>query len=132
MTGFVPARARLSEIPAETAVEHLDFGPLKRLSKEIGKFTPKRPRERERQRQLIIPLPDSEPQDVTPHLTSSQPHFSSPPLLSGLVSQVHELLGIKAKPTPVQKLSLAHFFRDGSVSGDPNGTLLAAETGSGK
>ncbi|KDN45322.1 hypothetical protein RSAG8_04909, partial [Rhizoctonia solani AG-8 WAC10335] len=113
---FVPARARLSELPKKTTAEPPDFVPLKHISKEIEESAFKKTRERERQRQLIIPLPDSKPQDI-PHSASSRPHFSSPPLLPGLGWRT---------------LSLTHFFRDGDVSGHSNGTLLAAETGSGK
>ncbi|ELU39973.1 DEAD domain-containing protein [Rhizoctonia solani AG-1 IA] len=116
---FVPARARLAE-PDQTHAKT------------------QKPRERERQRQLIIPLPDSEhrdidPGDIEPLSQTTSSRFTTPPLLPGIVSQIHELLGTKAKPTPVQNISLSHFFRnDKTTDANTNGTLLAAETGSGK
>ncbi|PCH33016.1 DEAD-domain-containing protein [Wolfiporia cocos MD-104 SS10] len=65
--------------------------------------------------------------------------FTSPPLMEGLVTSVHGVLGPQARPTPIQALSLKHMFRrplEGSIppkeKGEWSQTLLASETGSGK
>lgn len=115
-------------------------------SSEQNELTrPKKHRPRERQR--IIDLPDTNTsststfsnRDPASHQSVSlgPSSFTSPPLLPGLVEQIRSLLGSKAKPTPVQALSLTHFFHDrnkivGPKDPDVEGTLLAAETGSGK
>jgi ATP-dependent RNA helicase MRH4 len=99
---------------------------------------PRKPRQRERQ--LIMDLPGTSPapqlRHAAPHQSGSivshgRPTFASPPLLPGLVDQIRILLGTKAKPTPVQSLSLSHFFHNSRVGAEQS-TLLAAETGSGK
>jgi ATP-dependent RNA helicase MRH4 len=69
---------------------------------------------------------------VTPEAQHTlPPAFSSPPLSSGLLQSVHELLGPNVRPTPIQSLSLKHLF----VTPPPDSFrrfLLASETGSGK
>jgi ATP-dependent RNA helicase MRH4, mitochondrial len=62
------------------------------------------------------------PSDVT--------HFSSPPLLPGLVESVTDVLGSNARPTPIQALSLKHLFNEDQA--EWRQYLLASETGSGK
>lgn len=68
---------------------------------------------------------EPEPADTLPS------EFTSPPLMEGLLWSVQDILGAKAKPTPIQSLSLKHLF-----SSDPASKwrefLLASETGSGK
>lgn len=75
-------------------------------------------------------------------------HFTSPPLLSGLLQSVHEVLGPDTKPSPIQSLSLKHLFdppshifptdtkdRNSEEENSPPAWgqyLLASETGSGK
>lgn len=54
--------------------------------------------------------------------------FTSPPLSSGLLHMVHQLLGPRATPTTPQAQALAHFANPRHA----RTTLLAAETGSGK
>ncbi|KAL4399073.1 ATP binding protein [Malassezia pachydermatis] len=54
--------------------------------------------------------------------------FKAPPLSTGLLHQVQELLGPHAKPTTPQAMALSHFFSRPTSSS----TLIAAETGSGK
>ncbi|KAG9111784.1 RNA helicase, partial [Ceratobasidium sp. 392] len=77
-------------------------------------------------------IPSNTLRDSAPHLSGAARPFTSPPLLPGLVDQIRILLGSKAKPTPIQALSLDHFFlNDSNVVGREE-TLLAAETGSGK
>ncbi|KAJ3774213.1 P-loop containing nucleoside triphosphate hydrolase protein [Lentinula raphanica] len=81
---------------------------------------------------------------------SSEEHYSfkSPPLLSGLVSCLHDILGPDANPTQIQRLSIAKVVDPiNSHSANPSSTLasssdldpptykeflLASETGSGK
>ncbi|KAF5309553.1 hypothetical protein D9619_012469 [Psilocybe cf. subviscida] len=65
--------------------------------------------------------------------------FTSPPLMPGLVSSLHEVLGRDARPTPIQALSIKHLLgadsKPADVPGAPPGWrqfLLASETGSGK
>lgn len=70
--------------------------------------------------------------------------FTSPPLLSGLLQSVHDVLGRDARPSPIQSLSLKylftappHIFLDEKSSQSPSSPawgqyLLASETGSGK
>ena len=58
--------------------------------------------------------------------------FSSPPLLEGLLSSVHDVLGPVVVPTPIQALSLKHLFSSARQSAEWRQYLLAAETGSGK
>ncbi|KZP03680.1 P-loop containing nucleoside triphosphate hydrolase protein [Athelia psychrophila] len=58
--------------------------------------------------------------------------FASPPLLPGLLTCLKEVIPPKAKPTPIQALSLKHLFTR-KESQDPwRQVLLASETGSGK
>lgn len=61
--------------------------------------------------------------------------FTSPPLLPGLVTSLHELLGPDAQPSPIQALALKHLISETPPAGeDPafRQFLLASETGSGK
>ena len=64
-----------------------------------------------------------------PHALPSA--FSSPPLSSGLLQSVHDVLGPNAHPTPIQSLSLKHLFVTPSLDSYRR-FLLASETGSGK
>jgi len=57
--------------------------------------------------------------------------FSSPPLSSGLLQSVYDVLGPNVRPTPIQSLSLKHLFVP-SPSTTYRRVLLASETGSGK
>jgi len=69
---------------------------------------------------------------TTPEALDTLPStFSSPPLSSGLLKSVHDLLGPKACPTPIQSLSLKHLFIT-QPSDAYRSFLLASETGSGK
>ncbi|KAG9094048.1 RNA helicase, partial [Ceratobasidium sp. UAMH 11750] len=154
---FVPARARLADKPGlDTAkrtpeTSRSPFPPTRSnapprpfhfpassdSSSPIRSTKPQKTRTRERQ--LIMDLPQTSPsptRDSAPHLSravssSNRVSFATPPLLPGLVDQIRILLGPKAKPTPVQSLSLDHFFRNNHVISRKD-TLLAAETGSGK
>lgn len=56
--------------------------------------------------------------------------FTSPPLLPGLATSCHELLGENARPTPIQALAIKHLVVIPSEK--PRQVLLASETGSGK
>ena len=69
--------------------------------------------------------------------------FTSPPLLPGLLDSLKEMIGIDARPTPIQSLSLKWLLGhpDSSLAQSPNVDttsapwrqfLLASETGSGK
>ena len=59
------------------------------------------------------------------------PTFSSPPLSSGLLQFVHDMLGLNVRPTPIQSLSLKHLFA--TLPSDAyRQSLLASETGSAK
>ncbi|KAH7097084.1 P-loop containing nucleoside triphosphate hydrolase protein [Auriculariales sp. MPI-PUGE-AT-0066] len=78
--------------------------------------------------------------------------FSAPPLMPGLVKSVHEILGVNAAPSAIQRLALGRLVRplytsdgerleeaiDGELDAGPvrapeyTKTLLASETGSGK
>ncbi|KAI0344296.1 P-loop containing nucleoside triphosphate hydrolase protein [Trametopsis cervina] len=62
------------------------------------------------------------------HLPSE---FTSPPLMDGLLNSLHDVLGVKAKPTPIQALSIKHLLSPPSNTGWRE-YLLASETGSGK
>ena len=69
-------------------------------------------------------------------MTPEAPHtlpsaFSSPPLSSGLLQSVHDVLGHDARPTPIQSLSLKHLFVNPPLDSYRR-FLLASETGSGK
>lgn len=64
-----------------------------------------------------------------PHTLPSA--FSSPPLSSGLLQSVHDVLGPNARPTPIQSLSLKHLFVTPPLDSYRR-FLLASETGSGK
>jgi ATP-dependent RNA helicase MRH4, mitochondrial len=78
------------------------------------------PTEGEKERALLKSLPQ---------------RFISPPLLPGLLACVNDALGPNARPFPIQRLSLHHFFPslDSHVLNVPRSeTLLASETGSGK
>jgi ATP-dependent RNA helicase MRH4 len=69
---------------------------------------------------------------VTPEAPHTLPStFSSPPLSSGLLQSVHEVLGPNARPTPIQSLSLKHLFVTPPLDSYRR-FLLASETGSGK
>lgn len=57
--------------------------------------------------------------------------FTSPPLLDGLRTSIHDVLGEQAKPTPIQSLSLKHLFTS-LLKSSWREYLLASETGSGK
>ncbi|KAH9165693.1 P-loop containing nucleoside triphosphate hydrolase protein [Lactarius sanguifluus] len=57
--------------------------------------------------------------------------FASPPLSSGLLQSVRDMLGPTARPTPIQALSLKHLFSPPSADSHRR-FLLASETGSGK
>ena len=61
-------------------------------------------------------------------------HFTTPPLMPGLLTALEDVLGPKAKPTPIQALSLKHLFDPGLSDHKPSWKqfLLASETGSGK
>ncbi|KAF8877413.1 P-loop containing nucleoside triphosphate hydrolase protein [Infundibulicybe gibba] len=68
-------------------------------------------------------------------------HFSSPPILPGLLSCLHDLLGPDAAPTPIQSLSLKWLLASKDSEAPPTALgevsgwkqfLLASETGSGK
>ena len=76
---------------------------------------------------------------VSPKATPQQlpTHFTSPPLMPGLLTSLHDVLGTEAQPTPIQALSLKHLFdNDGErlPAKNPHWKqfLLASETGSGK
>ena len=69
-------------------------------------------------------------------MTPEAPHtlpsaFASPPLSSGLLQSVHDVLGPNARPTPIQSLSLKHLFITPPLDSFRR-FLLASETGSGK
>jgi ATP-dependent RNA helicase MRH4 len=69
---------------------------------------------------------------VTPEAPQTLPSaFSSPPLSSGLLQSVHDVLGPNARPTPIQSLSLKHLFVTPPLDSFRR-FLLASETGSGK
>ncbi|KAI0280873.1 P-loop containing nucleoside triphosphate hydrolase protein [Russula aff. rugulosa BPL654] len=69
---------------------------------------------------------------VTPEAPHTLPSaFSSPPLSSGLLQSVHDVLGPNARPTPIQSLSLKHLFVTLPLDSYRR-FLLASETGSGK
>ena len=69
---------------------------------------------------------------VTPEASHTLPSaFSSPPLSSGLLQSLHDLLGPNACPTPIQSLSLKHLFVTPPLDSYRR-FLLASETGSGK
>ena len=69
---------------------------------------------------------------VTPEALNTLPSaFSSPPLSSGLLQSVHDVLGPNARPTPIQSLSLKHLFVAPPLDSYRR-FLLASETGSGK
>jgi ATP-dependent RNA helicase MRH4, mitochondrial len=69
---------------------------------------------------------------VTPEAPHTLPPvFSSPPLSSGLLKSVHDVLGPNARPTPIQSLSLKHLYVTPPL-GSYRRFLLASETGSGK
>ena len=69
---------------------------------------------------------------VTPEAPHTLPSaFSSPPLSSGLLQSVHDVLGPDARPTPIQSLSLKHLFATPPLDSYRR-FLLASETGSGK
>lgn len=69
---------------------------------------------------------------VAPEATHTLPStFSSPPLSSGLLQSVHDVLGPNARPTPIQSLSLKHLFVTPPLESYRR-FLLASETGSGK
>jgi ATP-dependent RNA helicase MRH4, mitochondrial len=69
---------------------------------------------------------------VTPEAPHTLPStFSSPPLSSGLLKSVRDVLGPNACPTPIQSLSLKHLFVTPPL-GSYRRFLLASETGSGK
>ena len=68
-------------------------------------------------------------------LKSLPQRFISPPLLPGLLTCLNDVLAPNARPFPIQRLSLHHFFPSlGSHTFTPpsSETLLASETGSGK
>lgn len=75
------------------------------------------------------------PQQPTLPMASS---FKSFPLLPGLVKCLESTLGPNSRPTPIQSLSLNHFFPSSKDMLAPDAplsltsTLLASETGSGK
>ncbi|KAF9036529.1 hypothetical protein BDP27DRAFT_1348096 [Rhodocollybia butyracea] len=85
---------------------------------------------------------DPKPQAKTPELkgmAAKVTEFTSPPLLPGLVSSLHDVLGLHAVPTEIQKMSIARVVeRPPGVGGGPpqkmgpREYLLASETGSGK
>ncbi|KZT24293.1 P-loop containing nucleoside triphosphate hydrolase protein [Neolentinus lepideus HHB14362 ss-1] len=65
--------------------------------------------------------------------------FESPPLLEGMVSSLHNILGRASRPTPIQALSIKHIVSNLEVHIPDrvqerrwNQFLLASETGSGK
>ncbi|KAG9090906.1 RNA helicase, partial [Ceratobasidium sp. 370] len=150
---FIPARARLADEPGLgtakrapktlgspfPATRHDVPSRLSRAPTPSGPSAPTRPAKRTRERQLIMDLPQTNPPSArgpAPHLSapvslSDRSIFTAPPLLPGLVDQIRIQLGPKAKPTPVQSLSLDHFFDNNHVISRKD-TLLAAETGSGK
>ena len=69
---------------------------------------------------------------VTPEAPHTLPStFSSPPLSSGLLQSVNDVLGSDARPTPIQSLSLKHLFVAPPLDSYRR-FLLASETGSGK
>ncbi|KAH9021671.1 P-loop containing nucleoside triphosphate hydrolase protein [Lactarius deliciosus] len=69
---------------------------------------------------------------TAPEAPSTLPStFASPPLSSGLLQSVRDILGPTARPTPIQALSLKHLFASPSADSHRR-FLLASETGSGK
>lgn len=69
---------------------------------------------------------------ATPEALDTLPSaFSSPPLSSGLLQSVNDVLGLNAQPTPIQSLSLKHLFVTPPLDSYRR-FLLASETGSGK
>ncbi|QRV75634.1 DEAD/DEAH box helicase [Ceratobasidium sp. AG-Ba] len=140
---FVPARARLADNPNPDAprrpwkrplAPRANNAPESRHSQTTHDNTAEpvtTKNYRAPKRERIMDLP-SDSRETPAHLSAPTSSFTSPPLLPGLVDQIRILLGPRAKPTPVQALSLAHFFRKYDVAPSRNGTLLAAETGSGK
>ncbi|KAI0684096.1 P-loop containing nucleoside triphosphate hydrolase protein [Cytidiella melzeri] len=82
--------------------------------------------------QIRNPLADEF--DITTRLepTHDLPlEFTSSPLMDGLRNSIIDVLGPRAKPTPIQSLSLKHLFAPPPESGWRE-YLLASETGSGK
>ncbi|KZT68477.1 P-loop containing nucleoside triphosphate hydrolase protein [Daedalea quercina L-15889] len=78
----------------------------------------------------------------TPSTSELSTAFTSPPLMEGLLASVMDVLGPRARPTPIQALSLKHLFKrplPGNTSASRGKDdveyvqcLLASETGSGK
>lgn len=58
--------------------------------------------------------------------------FTSPPLMDGLLTSVQDVLGLYAKPTPIQSLALKHLMGPPKSDSGWRQYLLASETGSGK
>ncbi|KAG8679940.1 RNA helicase, partial [Ceratobasidium sp. 395] len=145
---FIPARARLAEdhrgsprsnneTPrAPSSRTRTDSVTRHHETPTVSNTSPKLKKTRPRERELIMDLPAPNPaskstREPAPHLSRPTRPFYSPPLLPGLVDQIRILLGTKAKPSPIQALSLDHFFANNRVVPHEE-TLLAAETGSGK
>ena len=79
------------------------------------------------------PLVNEFDRSATAETSDSLPsEFTSPPLMEGLLSSVHDVLGAIAQPSPIQALSLKHLFKPTSETSKWRQYLLAAETGSGK
>lgn len=52
--------------------------------------------------------------------------------MDGLLQSLEEVIGVNARPTPIQALSLKHLFKDPFGESPWREYLLASETGSGK
>ena len=96
---------------------------------------PERPETPPRKPKVVNPLSDELDLSARTVSTKELPSdFRSAPLIDGLLSSVHDVLGPNAQPTPIQALALKHL-----VSAEPptqdspyRQALLASETGSGK
>ncbi|KAJ4485434.1 P-loop containing nucleoside triphosphate hydrolase protein [Lentinula aciculospora] len=85
-------------------------------------------------------FPKTSPHSSSSSSLSSSFAFPSPPLLPGLLSSLHDILGPEARPTDIQRLSIENIVDplpianavDATAAPEHKEYLLASETGSGK